>query len=55
VVVPVGFAVTVPAQALTGQLGWRTLAGAALLALVLAVVTRVCWRLGLRQYSGASA
>jgi ABC-2 type transport system permease protein len=55
VVVPVGFAVTVPAQALTNQLGWRTLAGAALLALVLGVVTRVCWRLGLRQYSGASS
>jgi ABC-2 type transport system permease protein len=55
VVVPVGFAVTVPAQALTGRLGWPTLAGAAALAAVLAVVTRVCWRLGLRHYSGASS
>jgi ABC-2 type transport system permease protein len=55
VVVPVGFAVTVPAQALTGQLTWPTLAEAAGLAIVLAVVTRVCWRLGLRHYSGASA
>jgi len=55
VVVPVGFAVTVPAQALTGQLTWPTLAGAAGLAIALAVVTRVCWRLGLRHYSGASS
>ena len=55
VVVPVGFAVTVPAQALTGRLTWPTLAGAAGLAAALAVVSRVCWRLGLRHYSGASS
>jgi ABC-2 type transport system permease protein len=55
VVVPLGFAVTVPAQALTGQLTWPTLVGAAALAAVLAVLTRVCWRLGLRHYSGASS
>ena len=53
--VPVGFAVTVPAQALAGQLGWPTLAGAAALAAALAVLTRACWRLGLRRYSGASS
>jgi ABC-2 type transport system permease protein len=55
VVVPVGFAVTVPAQGLTSQLGWPTLAGAAGLALALAVATRALWRFGLRQYSGASS
>ena len=55
VVVPVGFAVTVPAQGLTSQLGWPTLAGAGALALALAVATRVLWRFGLRQYSGASS
>jgi ABC-2 type transport system permease protein len=55
VVVPVGFAVTVPAQALVGQFGWRTLAGAAALAATLAVVSRICWRLGLRRYDGASS
>jgi ABC-2 type transport system permease protein len=54
-VVPVGFAVTVPAQGLTGQLTWPTLAGAAVLAGVLAVVSRVVWRLGLRHYDGASS
>jgi ABC-2 type transport system permease protein len=55
VVVPVGFAVTVPAQALTNQLGWPTLVAAAALATGLAVLTRVCWRLGLRHYAGASS
>ena len=55
VVVPVGFAVTVPAQALTGHLTWPTLAAAAGLAAALAALTRVCWRLGLRHYSGASS
>lgn len=54
-VVPVGFAVTVPAQGLTGQLGWPTLAGAAVLALALTVISRVVWRVGLRHYDGASS
>lgn len=55
VVVPLGFAVTVPAQALTGQLGWPTLVGAAALAVGLSALTRLVWRLGLRHYSGASS
>ena len=53
--VPVGFAVTVPAQIVTHRLHWTTVAvafgfGAALLAF-----TRWFWRFGLRRYSGASA
>jgi ABC-2 type transport system permease protein len=55
VVVPVGFAVTVPSQGLTGQLGWPTLAGAAVLAVLLSVTGRLLWRLGLRHYDGASS
>jgi ABC-2 type transport system permease protein len=55
VLVPAGFAVTVPAAGLTGQLGWPTLAGAAVLAVALTVVSRVAWRLGLRHYGGASS
>jgi ABC-2 type transport system permease protein len=54
-VVPVAFAVTVPAQALTGQLGGAS----ALLAVVVAagffVVSRLFWKLALRHYTGASA
>ncbi len=54
-VVPVAFATTVPAEALTGRLSTDTLLGAVGLAAVLLVVSRVFWRIGLRRYSGASA
>ncbi len=53
--VPIAFAITVPAEALTGRLTPETLAVAATFALVLLAVTRLLWRLGLRNYSGASA
>lgn len=53
--VPVAFAVTVPAQALTGRLNGLTLLGAAGLALLLALLARLVWKLGLKNYSGASA
>jgi ABC-2 type transport system permease protein len=53
--VPVAFAVTVPAEALTGRLTWQTLLGAALLAAALLTLARWVWRRGLRAYSGASA
>jgi ABC-2 type transport system permease protein len=54
-VVPVGFAVTVPAQAVTGQLGWPALTGAVALAVVLSVIARLLWRVGVRHYDGASS
>jgi len=54
-VVPVGFAVTVPAQALGGHLTWPVVGGAAALAVGLFVVARLVWRLGLRRYQGASS
>ncbi len=53
--VPVAFAVTVPAQALTGQLSWQLLAGAFALATALLVVSRRFWRFGVQRYTGASA
>lgn len=53
--VPVAFAVTVPAEALTGRLTWESLAGAALLAALIFTAARAFWRRGLRSYSGASA
>ncbi len=53
--VPIGFAVTVPAQAITHRLHWDTVAGALLFAFALTVFTRWFWRFGLRRYSGASA
>jgi ABC-2 type transport system permease protein len=53
--VPVGLAVTVPAQALTHRLHWTTAAVALGFAVVVAVFARWFWRFGLRRYSGASA
>jgi ABC-2 type transport system permease protein len=53
--VPIAFAVTVPAEALTSRLTIDTLALAAAFAVGLVVVTRWTWRFGLRNYSGASS
>lgn len=53
--VPVAFAVTVPAEALTSRLHGATLALSAAFAAVLLAFTRWFWRRGLRRYSGASA
>ena len=53
--VPVAFATTVPAQALSGRLTGRTLLGAGGLAVLMLLVSRLFWRAGVRRYSGASA
>jgi ABC-2 type transport system permease protein len=53
--VPVAFAVTVPAEALTSRLDWTTLLLAVVFAVALFAGTRWFWRIGLRRYSGASA
>ena len=53
--VPVAFAVTVPAEALVGRLNTGMMIGAGVLAIVLLIVSRWFWLVGLRSYSGASA
>ena len=53
--VPVAFAITVPAEALTARLRWPTLAAAWGFAFALGVGSRLFWRFGLRRYSGASS
>jgi len=53
--VPITFAVTVPAQALTGRLTGSTLAVAVLLAVAMFLASRWFWRFGIRFYAGASA
>ncbi|HEX5148657.1 MAG TPA: ABC-2 family transporter protein, partial [Candidatus Limnocylindrales bacterium] len=53
--VPIAFAVTVPAQALTGRLTPDVLALSAVFAALLLLGTRWFWRVGTRRYSGASA
>jgi ABC-2 type transport system permease protein len=54
-IVPVAFATTIPAEALTSRLSGWTLLGAVALAAALLLVSRGFWRLGLRRYSGTSA
>lgn len=53
--VPIGFAVTAPAESLTGRLTWTRMAVTALFLVVVFTVTRLVWRAGTRRYSGASA
>ncbi len=53
--VPVAFAVTVPAQALTNRLTPLTLLSALGLAVLMMGLARTIWRIGVRSYSGASA
>jgi ABC-2 type transport system permease protein len=53
--VPIAFAVTVPAEAVTSRLEWETLALAAGFGVALFAFTRWFWRFGLRNYTGASA
>jgi ABC-2 type transport system permease protein len=54
-VVPVAFAVTVPAEALSNRLDMSTLLLAFAIAVMLLIVSRLFWKLGVRNYSGASA
>ena len=54
-IVPVAFAVTVPAQALTSRLTIETALGALALAAAFVLVSRWFWSFGLKHYTGASA
>jgi ABC-2 type transport system permease protein len=53
--VPIGLAVTVPAQAMTHRLHWTTVVVALGFTAAVFVATRRFWRFGLSHYSGASA
>ena len=53
--VPIAFAITVPAEAVTARLDWETLLFAALFTIAAFAFSRWFWRFGLRRYSGASA
>ena len=53
--VPVAFAVTVPAEAAVGRLTGATLLGAIGLAIALFALSRWFWNVGIQHYAGASA
>lgn len=52
---PLAFAVTVPAEVVTERVGLLALLGSAAAAVASAVVARLVWRTGIRSYTGASA
>src|SRR4051794_28121316 len=54
-IVPLAFAITVPAEADTGQLSWQSVVVMICFTVVLLVVSRWWWKRGLRRYGGASA
>ena len=54
-IIPLAFAITVPAEAVTGRLAWQSVAVMIGFTIVLLVVSRWCWKRGLRRYGGASA
>lgn len=53
--VPLAFAITVPSEALTGRLTAGSLLAAIGFAILLLILARLVWRIGLTNYSGASA
>lgn len=55
VVVPLGVAITVPAEALTGRLTWQAMSSLILITAVALTASRAYWRYGVKNYSGASA
>jgi ABC-2 type transport system permease protein len=54
-IIPVGVMTTVPAQALTGDIPFITLAGTVAIAIVLVIVASVLFQTGLRRYASASS
>lgn len=53
--VPIGFAVTVPAEAVTDRLTLGTALGALAVGVAIGALSRWVWTRGLRRYGGASA
>jgi ABC-2 type transport system permease protein len=54
-IIPVAFAVTIPADAQTSRLTPLILVGTFALTILFIIVARLFWRRGLKNYSGASA
>lgn len=55
VLIPLAFAITVPAEAVTGRLGGSMVLAALAFTVTIVAVTRWAWHRGLRRYDGASA
>lgn len=55
VIVPLGIAVTAPAEAVASRLTWETATSAVAVTAILGLFSRWLWKRALRRYSGASA
>lgn len=53
--IPVGFATTMPAQALKGSLGWQPIFSGLALSVIAVTLTRIVWQRGVRTYASASS
>jgi ABC-2 type transport system permease protein len=53
--IPIAFAVTIPAEALTNRLTPQALLGTLDMTILFLALARAIWRLGIKNYSGASA
>lgn len=54
-IIPVAFAVTVPAEGLVGRLTAQTMLLAVALTIALLIISRYFWQFGIKYYAGASA
>lgn len=54
-IIPITFAVTIPAEALTNRLTSHTLLETLGITILMCILARLMWFLGVRHYSGASA
>jgi len=54
-IIPLAFAVTIPAETLSARAGWRIVAVALAFGALLLLITRLVWVTNLRKYAGASA
>jgi ABC-2 type transport system permease protein len=54
-VVPIGIAVTVPAEAISGRMSYETFIGMLVGTTAAVIAASWFWRIGLRNYTGASA
>lgn len=55
VVIPLAFAITVPAEIISNRVEWWWLGAAVGVSAAALIVSRLIWRWGIRNYSGASA
>jgi ABC-2 type transport system permease protein len=53
--VPIGFAITVPSESLTGRLSWERVVITVGFLVVAFTLTRLLWKAGTRRYAGASS